>query len=393
MLARRQRYFAFDDYFSFMGLATSGHLATAAKIPHFRFRTLEVSQNRAHRYFGEHRRAGARYAWEQLEDGVESAPGGFWLEHIFHMAHVALSCWNHYQFSGDREYLRQEGYPVIAECARFYQSQHIYRIAPERYIVGKCTDLERLGAGRENAFMTTCGVIATFEAAAEAAERLATDGDEARQWRFLAAKLRESLPVEGEKYVPYPGCEQKSIAVFAGLFPYPVLSPDDSRQAAAIADYLREETTYGNMYPVGNSVCSWYAGWKGLAFARLGDLPHTLACIAQAVGEANDFSEIFEISQPAHHPWFTTAEGSYIQMVNESLLQSTEREVRIVAQGMRDCAFKLAGRGGVMVEAEVENGSLVKLALQARAAYSGRVVCGERVFEVGLKAGELKTLI
>ena len=39
-----------------------------------------------------------------------------------------------------------------------------------RFIIGKCTDLERLGAACENPFMTTCGAIALFRAAAEAAE-------------------------------------------------------------------------------------------------------------------------------------------------------------------------------------------------------------------------------
>jgi hypothetical protein len=74
-----------------------------------------------------------------------------------------------YRYSGDRTFLESKGYPVISRCADFYQAQAVYEVGGGRVIVGKCTDLERLGAGRENAFMTTCGVIATFTAAADAA--------------------------------------------------------------------------------------------------------------------------------------------------------------------------------------------------------------------------------
>lgn len=384
------RYFGFDEYFPFMALAGSGHLDTARGIPEFRYRGLDKAVARAHRYFGdEYTGAGARFHWETDENGDDRTPSGFWLEHIFHMAHIALCAWYYYLFSGDRSFLEEKGYSLISKCADFYETQFIYRVEGGRFIVGKCTDLERLGAARENAFMTTCGVIATFEAAARAAERLGIDGEKAAEWSRLAQELRRSLPVEEERYVPYPGCPQKSIAVFAGTFPYPVLPNDDRKQAEAIRDFMEKENIYGNMYPVGDSVCVWYAGWMGVAFARLGMLDKTLRYIDRAVGETNCFSEIFEISKPAHHPWFTTAEGVFIQMVNESLIQSSDGVIRIMPNPDEDCSFKLAAVGGVTVEAELAAGVPRSIRLRARCPYSGRVILPDgRELQVSLAAGE-----
>lgn len=387
------RYFSFDDHFSFMGLITSGHNEMAKRIPEFRFNTLSQAQNRAHRYFGESY-SGARWYWELLEDGnTEGSPGGFWLEHIFHMANIAMSAWYYYQFSMDWEFLKEKAYPVIKACAEFYERQSVWKRSDNEFIVGKCADLERLGPGRENAYMTTCGVIATFKYAAMAAEKLDVDKEEIKNWKFLAEKLLETLPVKDERYIPYPGCEQKSVAVMAGTFPYPVIAPDDKRQRAAIADFIKSENDYGNMYPVGNSICVWYAAWKGITLGRLGQVDRARACIDQSVAEANGFTEVFEISDPPRHPWFTTAEGSYIQMVNESLIQSSANEIKIINCDRDNYAFKLPASGGIVVEAEIKNKRMVFLSITASVPYKGKITLPDgKSVEIDARPGGKKII-
>ncbi len=388
------RYFGFDESFCHWGLLRSGHISTAKKVPEFRHSVLEKAKYRAFSYFGQNDAdTGARYHWETDENGDDATPPGFWLEHIFPMANIALSAWDQYLYSGDMQYLASTGYEIIMRAADFYLTQRIHEAPGGRLIVGSCTDLERLGAGRENAFMTTCGVIATFEAAEEAAALLGKDAAKAERWKEAARRLKESLPVEDGRYVPYPGCPQKSIAVFSGSFPYRCLEPDDRKQLAAIEDFLANEKAYGNMYPVGNSVCVWYAAWKGIAFARLGDMKRARACVEQAASEASCFSEIFEIANPAHHPWFTTAEGSYVQMLVETLLRSDAEGVAVIPQE-DDCAFKLPARGGIQIEAEFKGGKLVALSAKAACDYAGRVKLpdgSERALE--LKAGESARLV
>lgn len=348
------KFFGFDEYFAFRGMISSGHLDTARKVPEFRHAVLEAAQNRNYRYFGSNGEGAARYPWETLENGKEGAPEGFWLEHIFHMANIALECADYQMFSGETEFLRSRGYPVIKGCARFYELMSLGRRSDGAVIVGNCTDLERLGASRENAFMTTCGVIATFDVVARTAAALGVDPELACKWRELAAALRATLPHDGTKYVPYPGCPQKSIAVFAGTFPYPVLAPDDPRQAAAILDFDQAGPAAGNMYPVGKGLCAWYATIKALFHARRGDGEKAHAILAETAADTGCFSEIFEIHETGSHPWFTTAEGSYVQAVNELLLQVTPdggmKTAPAVPPAWKEYAFKLQGPGGQKIE-------------------------------------------
>ena len=314
------RYFAFDEFYCLGGLLAAGHDSTARKIPEFRRSHLSAARFRAYHYFKTDGPA-ARFVWETLEEpGVEGAPGGFWIEHIFHEANIALGAWQCYEHDPDRAFLEETAYPLIRACAEFFRIFYVEEREGGRIIIGRCTDLERLGAARENPFMTTCGAIATFRAAAQAAAILGCDDDLARVWADTAEQLRRWLPKnpEGTAYIPYPGCPDQSIALLSGLYPYPCLPPDDPCQRAGIEAFVATESQFGNMYPVGKSLCTWYAGWKALAFCRLGERDIAKTVIAQMCDDTGCFSEVFEICEGGYHPWFTTGEGTLLQAICEA---------------------------------------------------------------------------
>lgn len=312
------RYFAFDEFFALEGLLAAGHLSTARKIPQFRLSHLDAAKIRAYSYFG-NKSPAARFVWETVEQpGLEGAPGGFWLEHIFHLAHIALGAWHCSQNGGDPEFLKETAYPLMHGCAEYYRIFSVSEKEKGRFVIGKCTDLERLGAARENPFMTTCGVIATFRAAAEAASLLHTDPELRNTWLMLAEKLTESLPQDDRSYLPYPDCTDKSIGLFSGVFPYGNLSADDPKQRQGILDFCASEQLFGNMYPVGKSLCTWYAGWKAVTFRRLGEIETARTVVRQMAEETGCFSEVFEILETGHHPWFCTGEGILLQAICEA---------------------------------------------------------------------------
>ena len=300
------------------GLLAAGHLSTAKKIPQFRFSHLDAAKARAYSYFG-NKSPAARFVWETVEQpGIEGAPGGFWIEHIFHLAHIALGAWHCSQNGRDLEFLRETAYPLMRGCAEYYRIFSVDEKEKGRFVIGKCTDLERLGAARENPFMTTCGVIATFRAAAEAANLLHTDSGLRENWITLAEKLTQTMPQNDHTYLPYPGCTDKSIGLFSGIFPYGNLPVDDPKQRQGIQDFCASEQQFGNMYPVGKSLCTWYAGWKAVTFRRLGETETAKTVVRQMAEETGCFSEVFEIFETGHHPWFCTGEGILLQAVCEA---------------------------------------------------------------------------
>jgi len=361
------RYFGWDEMFCFQALASSRHHGISRRCPEFRHAVLPKALYRASHY-GKPGTYGARYPWETLEDGSEAAPPGFWMEHVFHMSNIAQSAWMQYLYTDDLAYLQATGYPVIRECARFFLANLIYEAPDGGRFIGKCTDLERLGPARLNPFMTSCGAIYTLEAAARAAALLAEDPAEAAVWAHDAAKLRESLPHDGERYVPYAGCREESVAVLGGVFPYPLFDGSNALQRNAAYGFLSKGSASGNMYPVGSSLCAWYAGWLAAALAGLGDTTGPAKLLAQAAAGAGCFGELFEINEPkvSMRPWFATASGNVVYALNQMLLQSREGQILIapaVPESWQDFAFELPAYGNLLATVRVASGRLVSVRL------------------------------
>jgi trehalose/maltose hydrolase-like predicted phosphorylase len=72
--------------------------------------------------------SGVRFPWESALDGTEQIPPpvsvnseGLYEQHI--VADVALAQWQYYLATGDREWLRSRGWPVIAGAAEFWASR------------------------------------------------------------------------------------------------------------------------------------------------------------------------------------------------------------------------------------------------------------------------------
>lgn len=361
------KFFGWDEMFCYQALISSNHRDIARRCPEFRFAGLKKALFRAG-HANRPGKFGARFPWETIEDGSEGAPPGYWMDHVFHMSNIALSSWYQYLYTDDAEYLKTTGYPVIKECARYYLANMVYEKDDGSMFIGKCTDLERLGPGKINPFMTACGAIYTFEAATQAASIMKEDETEAATWKHAAVKLRESLPHDGEKYIPYAGCEERSVASLGGLFPYPIFDETNAKQKSAVLDFVTKGRASGNMYPVGNSVCAWYAGWMAAALAALGEKVEPAKLLLEAADGAGCFGELFEINEEkvSMRPWFSTASGNVVYALNQMLLQNHGDEIRIAAgvpAGWKDYSFKLACHGDLLAKVVVEGGRIARLRL------------------------------
>lgn len=367
------RFFGWDEMFCVFGAASSGKFDLSVRTANFRKNTLSKAMSRVSHYsrYAE-KKYGARYPWESLEDAAEGAPNpyGFWFDHVFHMSNIAASSWIHYLFTGDKEFLEKTAYPVIRECAAFFYS-HMLQKNGDKLIIGKCTDIERLGPAVENPFLTSCGAIYNFEVAARAADILGVDAEYAAKLRAAARELRKTLPQTSEMYVPFSGCTEKSIVAIGGFFPYEVFDKTEKKQVAALYDVLKNIEAVGNMYPVGSSVCSWYAAWLASALVIAGDEVEPGRLLSNTARNTGQFSETWEINEPKvrRTPWFTTSAGNYIYAVNQILVSSRENgDINVAANvpaDWREFSFRLPVYGGGWIDAEVEGGKFAKLEYKA----------------------------
>ena len=357
------RYFAFDEYTSFLGLLGANRHELAKRVPLYRLNTcIDTAIQRASDC---HRNAETedmvRFHWETGEvDKLELSPDGNWLDHIFQMPLVGIGAFNYYEFTGDIDFLG-ECYRLIRACSKFITKHMLYKDG-DRYYIGKCTDLERLGSSVENPFMTTCGAVKLLECCSKAAEILGIDKEYADECKYISAKLFENLPVQNDMYTPFPGCKQRSIAVYAGKYPFDVLGNNDSKMIKAWEDFEENGAAFGNMYPMGKGLSSWYACWKAEGYARTRMTDKAYEALKQSYVSAGVFGELFEINEEKVRlrPWFATAAGIFVSTVNEMLLQSEEKNITILPAFPHDLdvSFKLAAKGGITVEAEVKDGTL-----------------------------------
>ena len=374
------KFFGFDEMYSHQGLASSGHFDIARRCPEFRFSTLKTAKARCGHYGPDGGSYGARWCWESIEDGLnECAPQGFWCDHIFHQGTIARTAWTQYAFTDDLDYLKSVGYPIIKECARFFLANWVYEDSDGSVYIGKCTDLERLGPARDRPFMTTCGAVYAMRAAADAAEVLGVDKEESAHFREVADKLLAGLPVLEGRYVPYRGCTEESVAMLAGLYPFPVFDATNALQAAAAWHFVKNGRTGGNMYPFGKGTCPWYAGKMSIAMTLLGDRVEPAKWLVEAALEQGLFGETYEINEPGcrKNPWFATASGCVVEAVNAMLLSTYGGELRVGAATpaeWKDYSFRLPAYGGLIVDCEVAGGKVRRLSVASRNG-SSKAIC------------------
>ena len=366
--------FAFDEMYGVQGLLSAGHFAEARRAADFRFKTLPQAKRRvAHRmkkFFG----YGARWLWEGMEDNViEGSPLGYWHDHIFHMSAIARTCHLAATYSDDLAYLRKKAYPVMRECARFFRSQYVYEAEDGSAFIGKCTDLERLGPGRDRPFMTTCGAIHTFRSCADVAGRLGVDADEAADWRATADRLEKSLPVKDGRFAATANdLDELSMGTLAGYFPFPIFPKGHPLQTAAVDYFLAQGAKAGNMYPTGKKICPWYAATMAMAAMRAGEGEKVVPLLKEAARSAGAWGEYWEINEPGvaeYRPWFMTAAGNCLYALNQMLLMEADGECRLgagVPASWKDYSFRLPSESGYEVDCVMKGGKVARLILRTR---------------------------
>ncbi len=347
------RYFAFDEFFCAHALASCGHLSMLKKIIDFRFETLPWARYRASGYYHASR-PDARWEWETLENFEEGSLCGHWQDHIFHMAHITMETARYCRASNDGLYLREKGIPILEGCAEFYMNQAIIRMSSGKAIVTKCTDLERFGPGRENAYLTTCAVMITLKLASEFFRSVNYRLERAEEYLAMHRTLRENLPQNEQVYFATPENDQRSVAVLGGIYPYEnVMGFDDEKQRRTIFDFMENDAEFGSMYPhFGSSkkLCVWYAGWESIVLSRCGEREKALDVLQNKMEETGSFHQIYELYHANRLPWFGTGEGIFIQAVNELLFPEIENTSPRPPSFWRNSSGRLRNRTGKLLE-------------------------------------------
>jgi trehalose/maltose hydrolase-like predicted phosphorylase len=174
------------------------HPERAKPIVMFRHRTMQPARERAIQYGAK----GTMYPWEaDPQTGVDNTPHfayGVYRE-IHVNADIAIAQWQYYLASGDKDWLKQYGWPVIREIAQFWASRVTYDKATDRYEIMHVTSPDEAYDDVPNDSFTNAAARKALNIAVEAANAVGEPADP--QWLRIAGKM----------YIPFLEKEQRHL--------------------------------------------------------------------------------------------------------------------------------------------------------------------------------------
>ncbi|MGQ9581643.1 MAG: hypothetical protein ACUVT8_11980, partial [Armatimonadota bacterium] len=176
------------------------HPDLARSIVEYRYRTLPGAILNA-RNAG---LAGAQYAWESGYTGTEDTPEGLPYRHERHInGDVALAQWQYYLATGDTNWLRVRGWPVIKETADWWVSKAKWVPEKMRYEIWQVVPPDESAELVNNSVYTNAIAKLNLEIAGRAATILGERHNP--KWQEIAGKIYISFDSVRRRFIAFDG--------------------------------------------------------------------------------------------------------------------------------------------------------------------------------------------
>ncbi len=275
----------------------------ARSLLEYRYERLEAAKQNAF----SHGFQGAMYPWESDDSGQEATPvwalTGPFQHHI--SGCVGWAFWKYYQVTGDQEWLRQRGYPVLKEVADFWTSR-VEREGEGRYNINNVIGANEWEENIDNNAFTNGMAKTVLKYATEAAKELGIEADP--DWMQVA----ENIPIltfpDGvtRENRTYDGVEIKQADV--NLLAYPIGLITEREQIEKDLNYYEPR-----MSPLGPAM-----GFSVLStlHSRLGNIEKAYNIFNKSYqpNEVPPFGVIAETAGGTN-PYFATGAGGMLQAV------------------------------------------------------------------------------
>ena len=340
----------------YWGQYTANRLELAEPLYRLMWDVLEQCKADTARYF---RMRGARYPISMGPDGVETAPGMLLNTWIGAGGWLAQHFWWHYTYSGDRAFLRSYAYPLLKECALFYED-YLQEDADGRLYLFPTVQMEinvsRIDGAGTNSSWDLPVVVRTFDMVIAAADELGVDADDRARWHDIQRRL-PSVPANQDgvwmEFADKGGLWHIwDWARFMPIFPMELVGQDSGPEA------LREQAQntideYYRYRDKPDQVPGFAGAIQAVALLRMGHAERGMRTAEFVVTSLS----------PSGFVW--TYDGHYLQVdappglsifLNEMLLQSYDGVLRVfpaVPDTAEPIRFhSLRAQGGFLVTAE-----------------------------------------
>ncbi|WP_329063920.1 discoidin domain-containing protein [Streptomyces sp. NBC_01429] len=153
---------------------------------------------------------------------------------------IALAAWQYYLATGDRDWLRERGWPLMRGIAEFWTSR-VTANADGSYSVKEVAGPDEYSNGVTDAVFTNAGAATVLRDAVRAAALVGEPAPAA--WTRIADHLRIPYDARRKTYLQYAGYDGSRIKqADTVLLTYPLEWPMPEGAAAATLDYYAERT-------------------------------------------------------------------------------------------------------------------------------------------------------
>lgn len=261
----------------------------------------------ARKYAFEHGYKGAMFVWESADSGFEDTPvfaltGPY--EHSI-TGCVGFAAWQYFCVTGDKEYLRTEGWPLLKETADYWLSRVEYGKDGHYHINNVVASDEWAENINDDAFTNGIARL-NLLCATKAAKVLGVDVNP--KWNDVADKLKffnkDGVTME---FATYNGEDIKQADV--NLLAFPLKQIVDPKQIAADLSYYQKRVPQKDTPAMTQAIFA-------LLYSRLGDAEQSWHYFKDAYrpNQLPPFGVIAEC-KGGTNPYFVTGAGGALQCV------------------------------------------------------------------------------
>jgi len=348
--------------------------------------------------------------WAMSNPAGEGSGDPSWANWYMGGAWLSTHLWEHYLFTKDKEYLKNQAYDAMRGAAQFCLEFLVEdkdgklitspSSSPEnRYITPTGFHGATLYGGTADLAM----IRASFQQTIDASKVLNVDADfRAKLESALARLLPYHVGKNGnlqEWYFDWQDedAQHRHQSHLFGLFPghqiTPYATPELANACRKTLEIKGDETT------------GWSKGWRINLWARLGDGNHAYKMYRELLkyvdpdGVKNStrrgggtYPNLFD----AHPPFQIDGNFAGAAAVAEMLVQSTDGEIRLLpalpdawAQGS---VKGICARGGFEISMEWESNTLKEVIISSKLGGSTTLKCGDKEKSITLEKGEKKNI-
>jgi alpha-L-fucosidase 2 len=297
--------------------------------------------------------------------------GGAWLsQHL----------WWHYQFSGDKDFLKERAYPVLKEASRFFTGYLVEYPKNKEWLVSGPSNSPELGGLVMGPTMDHQIIRNLFSNTIEAAEILGIDSAFAKMLKEKRALIapnqigRHGQLQEWLEDIDNPEEKHRHVSHLWGLHPgeeiHPLITPE-------LAEACKVTLSHR-----GDGGTGWSRAWKINFWARLLDGDHAFLLLKNLIvpsitneTDMRDKGGLYYNLFDAHPPFQIDGNFGVTSGITEMLLQSHLRDNHgdyfqdllpaLPAKFQSGKISGIRGRGGFEIEILWENGELVSTKIKS----------------------------